>query len=67
VIRGLYRGLIWLHPPSFQEQFGEEFLWIFDLRQASETCITLLFDCLFLFAGNGFSAPAFGSLALVSW
>jgi len=45
VIRGLYRGLLWLHPASFEEQFGEEFLWIFDLRRASETGIALLFDC----------------------
>jgi hypothetical protein len=45
VIRGLYRGLLWLHPASFEEQFGEEFLWIFDLRRASEIGIALLFDC----------------------
>jgi len=45
VIRPLYRGLLWLHPPSFEEQFGEEFLWIFDLSHASETGLALLFDC----------------------
>lgn len=45
MIRALYRGLLWLHPAPFEERFGEEFLWIFDLRRASETGITLLLDC----------------------
>jgi hypothetical protein len=45
VIRGLYRGLLWLHPSAFEEQFGEEFLWVFDVRRASETGMALLFDC----------------------
>jgi hypothetical protein len=45
MIRTLYRGLLWLHPTSFEEQFGEEFLWIFDLRRPSETGMALLFDC----------------------
>jgi hypothetical protein len=43
--RSLYRGLIWLHPVSFEEQFGEEFLWIFDLERESETGLSLIFDC----------------------
>jgi hypothetical protein len=45
VIRPLYRGLLWLHPTSFEERFAEEMLWIFDLRRASETGLALLFDC----------------------
>jgi hypothetical protein len=45
VIRDLYRCLLWLHPASFEERFGEELLWIFDLGRASETGITLLLDC----------------------
>lgn len=45
MIRGLYRALLWLHPASFEERFGEEFLWIFDLRRASETGVALLVDC----------------------
>ena len=45
MIRALYRGLLWLHPISFEERFAEEMLWIFDLRRASETGITLLVDC----------------------
>lgn len=45
MIRILYRVLLWLHPPLFEERFGEEFLWIFDERRASETGIALVFDC----------------------
>jgi hypothetical protein len=45
VIRSLYRGFLWLHPISFEEQFSEEMLWIFDLRRESEAGITLLLDC----------------------
>jgi hypothetical protein len=45
MIRGLYRGLLWLHPSSFEEQFGDELLWIFDLKPASETGLALLVDC----------------------
>ncbi len=43
-MRTLYRGLLWLHPASFKEPFGEEMLWIFDVRRASETGIALLLD-----------------------
>lgn len=28
--RSLYRGLVWLHPPAFRREFGDEMLWIFD-------------------------------------
>lgn len=45
MIRGLYCGLLWLHPASFEERFAEEMLWIFDLRRTSETGIALLSDC----------------------
>ena len=45
MIRAVYRGLLSLHPISFEERFAEEMLWIFDLRRASETGIMLLFDC----------------------
>jgi hypothetical protein len=44
LMRRFYRSLLWLHPASFEEQFGEEMLWIFDLRRASETGLALLFD-----------------------
>lgn len=45
MIRAFYRSLLWLHPPSFEEQFAEEMLWIFDLRQPTETGAALLVDC----------------------
>ncbi len=44
-MRALYRGLLWLHPISFEERFGEGMLWIFDVRRASESGIALLLDC----------------------
>ncbi|HTS31422.1 MAG TPA: hypothetical protein VMH81_36370 [Bryobacteraceae bacterium] len=28
--RTLYRGLLWLHPPSFRREFSGEMLWIFE-------------------------------------
>jgi hypothetical protein len=46
VIRAVYRGILWLHPAAFEERFGEEMLWIFDLRRTTETGITLLLDCI---------------------
>lgn len=46
-MRAIYRGVLWLHPASFEERFAEEMLWIFDLRQANETGIALLLDCFF--------------------
>lgn len=45
-MRSLYCGLLWLHPSSFEERFGEELLWIFDIRADSGSSITLLLDCL---------------------
>ena len=43
--RILYRGLLWLHPTSFEEHFGDELLWIFDLKRESEMGLALVFDC----------------------
>jgi hypothetical protein len=43
--RSLYRLMIWLHPPRFREQFGEEMLCIFDESAPSEAS-QLLSDCL---------------------
>ena len=45
MIRAVYRGLLSLHPISFEERFAEEMLWIFDLRRGSETGLALLVDC----------------------
>jgi hypothetical protein len=42
--RAVYRGLLWLHPASFEERFAEEMLWIFDIRRGSESGIVLLLD-----------------------
>jgi hypothetical protein len=30
MIRVFYFGLVWLHPPRFRAEFGDEMLWIFD-------------------------------------
>jgi hypothetical protein len=46
MIRSAYRGVLFLHPAPFRDRYGEEFLWIFDLRKSEETGIALLFDCL---------------------
>jgi hypothetical protein len=35
-MRGVYCGLVWLHPAAFRRRFGEEMLWIFD--EAAGTC-----------------------------
>jgi hypothetical protein len=45
MIRAAYRGLLLLHPVEFEEQFAEEMLWIFDLRQRHEMGIALILDC----------------------
>ena len=44
--RAVYCGLLRLHPASFEEQFAEEMLWIFDLKRSSESGVALLVDCL---------------------
>lgn len=33
--RALYRGLLWLHPPTFRDQFGDEMQLIFDDETAA--------------------------------
>lgn len=46
MIRAIYRALLWLHPAVFEEQFGEEFLWIFDLqRESGSAAVGLVADC----------------------
>ena len=45
MMRSLYRGILWLHPPSFEEHFAEEMLWIFDQRSEAEIGAALLLDC----------------------
>jgi hypothetical protein len=45
VIRAAYRGLLWLHPADFEERYGEEMLWLFDLQRPHEMSAALLLDC----------------------
>ena len=42
VSRSAYRLLLWLHPASFQDEFGPEMLWIFDEEPGATAY--LLFD-----------------------
>jgi hypothetical protein len=35
MMREIYRGLVWMHPPSFRAQFGDEMLWIFEESAAA--------------------------------
>ena len=43
--RLLYRCLLWLHPPSFRQQFAEEMLWIFD-EESKQALAWRFADCL---------------------
>jgi len=43
MIRIIYRALLYLHPPAFREQFGDEMLWIFD-ETSSGSAVPLLAD-----------------------
>ncbi len=44
--RRLYRGLLALHPASFQDRFGEELLWIYDQKDSAYSSSALIYDCL---------------------
>src|SRR5262249_39963364 len=62
VARSLYRCLLCLHPPSFQVQFANEMLWIFDETAKRQGILRLL--------GDGFLSLArqwFVRLALQKW
>ena len=50
----LYRGLIWLHPPSFRRQFAPEMLWIFDEAAASGAMMGMFTDGLISVARQWF-------------
>ena len=43
-MRTCYRLLLWLHPPVFRRQFGDEMLWIFDQATAPQGTAALFFD-----------------------
>jgi len=44
--RTLYRMVLWLHPPRFRREFGEEMLWIFDQAVFSRDVLALFRDGL---------------------
>jgi hypothetical protein len=44
IMRGLYRCLVWLHPPAFRQHFAEEMLWIFDEASATTGAVSLVAD-----------------------
>lgn len=64
MIRLIYRGLLWLHPAEFEERFGEEMLWIFDLRRPNEIGIALLLDCWISVCRQWFAYPPVRTFAM---
>jgi hypothetical protein len=70
VTRSLYRGLIALHPPAFQDKFGEELIWIFDLHDPELGPFALLVDCLVSLVRQRLlrsNVWAFGVSLLINW
>ena len=73
VARSLYRCLLCLHPPSFQAQFANEMLWIFDETAKQQGVLRrLLGDGLLSLVRQWFVRLALqkwllGDLALSSW
>ena len=46
MMRRLYRGLLALHPAAFQDRFGDELIWIFDIRDPQFSSSALVVDCV---------------------
>lgn len=44
IARNVYRLLLSLHPPAFQERFSREMLWVFDQTVGGEGALSLLAD-----------------------
>lgn len=44
MMRGLYRLVLWLHPPSFRRRYADEMLWIYDSSAAEGETALLLQD-----------------------
>ncbi len=44
MLRSVYKGLVWLHPPAFRERFGEELLCIFDEARRDRGAWSLFAD-----------------------
>jgi hypothetical protein len=57
VIRAAYRGLLWLHPADFEERYGEEMLWLFDLQRPHEMSAALLLDCFISLVRQWLACP----------
>jgi hypothetical protein len=57
VIRAVYRGLLWLHPADFEERYGEEMLWLFDLQRPHEIAAALLLDCFISLVRQWLACP----------
>jgi D-alanyl-D-alanine carboxypeptidase len=60
--RFLYRCLLRLHPPSFQRQFADEMLWIFDEVAARQSTVRLFADVLASLARQWVMRGAFQKL-----
>jgi len=46
MIRGLYRCLVWLHPPAFRLRFEEEMFWVFDQAVGTWGAAALVADAI---------------------
>lgn len=46
LLRLLYRGVLRLHPPGFQREFGDDMLWIYDELVQERDTLSLLTDVL---------------------
>jgi len=44
MMRWIYQGLLWLHPPAFRQQFAGEMLWIFDEASSARGVVPLFAD-----------------------
>jgi D-alanyl-D-alanine carboxypeptidase len=60
--RFFYRYLLRLHPPSFQRQFADEMLWIFDEVAAKQSTVRLFADVLASLARQWVMRGAFRKL-----
>ena len=50
MLRYLYNGMLWLHPPAFRRRFGEELLFIFDEARRDRGSWSLIADGAFSIA-----------------
>jgi hypothetical protein len=65
-LRGLYAGLLRLHPKPFRQQFADEMLWIFDQQAAEERGAGRLFlDALASLARQWLLRPEYRQRPLV--